>query len=84
METNFKTIKETKEEMQKESIKIQSILEELCNTVKNIAMGKNPEREIDLQNKYGVTFEGWSDIARNSLGLLWEYNNDIKTLKGQK
>jgi len=87
-QTNFKTIKETKDEIKKVAENMLEDIGELYQIVQNLTRGYDPEKEIrpELYSRSDgnfVNFNGLSDKVRNDLGLLWEYRNDINTLQGR-
>jgi len=87
--TNYKTIKETKEEMRKHA---QANLERIkiaYETMHKIANGVDPETEIPSEPTYQadysgkINFGGLIDHVDNALQITWELRADINTLRGQ-
>ena len=78
--TNFKTIKETKEEIQKVAASALDDVGKLYNYIQELAKGADPEVVIKSE-KYRTLYPLY-EAAENAYGLIDEYIRDINTLRG--
>jgi len=86
--TNYKTIERTNEAMMRCAEAGLDRIKEATRAVEAIAKGEDPAKVITGERIYDgdfgkINFGGLIEHVENTLGLLWEYRQDINTLEGQ-